>query len=175
MVQAVAKSGQPTPALHWLCAAYWIAVGFDLFTVTLMKPPRHPGGTVASGYRVYSTSPETFAAVVEVPFGSKEWINAMIVDKRKLVMDTVDDYRIYYEGWASLQEAGFQSAANLPVIINDATVGTINLLSRTPAFFTAERIEAAERLQMLAALTLLICERHRTSLPMQDTSARTKN
>jgi hypothetical protein len=133
IVQAVARSGQPAPALECLCALFRQAVGFDLFTVTLMKQPTDAGGSIVSGYRMYSTIPDAFPAVVEVPFGSKEWTHAMVVEKQILVMDTVEDYRRYYEGWASLKKAGYRSAANLPVVFNGAALGTINLTSKKEA------------------------------------------
>jgi GAF domain-containing protein len=157
IVQAVARSGQPAPALECLCALFRQAVGFDLFTVTLMKQPTDAGGSIVSGYRMYSTIPDAFPAVVEVPFGSKEWTHAMVVEKQILVMDTVEDYRRYYEGWASLKKAGYRSAANLPVVFNGAALGTINLTSKKEAYFTAERLNAAGQIQALSALVMLAC------------------
>lgn len=163
MVQALGRSGQPTPTLDWLCAVFRDTVGFDLFTVTLMKQPAVAGGSIVSGYRMYSTLPRVFPAVTEVPFGSKQWTQAMLVDKRDLVMNTVDEYSRYYEGWASLKRAGYQSAANFPVVVNGETLGSINLTSKTQGLFTAERLAAASVLKMSSALTMLICARYLTA------------
>lgn len=159
MSEAVARSGQPGPALECLCASYQEIVGCDLFTVTLLKQPSRADQTITSGYRMYSTMLKMHPAVVEVHFGSKEWIDAMIVKKKIMVMDTVVQYQRYYEAWAVLEQAGLLSAVNIPIVVNDTAIGTINLMSRIESYFSAERLAAAKRLQAFSALTMLLCGR----------------
>jgi transcriptional regulator with GAF, ATPase, and Fis domain len=98
---------------------------------------------------------------VEVLFSSAGWVDAMIVKKRNLVMDTVEEYRKYYDGWAALQQAGLHSAANIPVVVNDTAIGTINLMSNAASYFNAERLAAAQELQAVSALTLMLCSQFR--------------
>jgi GAF domain-containing protein len=159
MDEAISRSGQPKPALECLCASYQAVVGCDLFTVTLLKQPIRAGQAIESGYRMYSTMPCTHPAVAEVPFGSAEWVDAMTVKKHILVMDTVAQYRRYYDAWAELQRAGLLAALNIPIVVNDAAIGTINLMSKTECYFTAERLAAAKSLYAASALTLMLCGR----------------
>jgi transcriptional regulator with GAF, ATPase, and Fis domain len=161
MSAAITRPGQPKPALECLCASYRHSVGFDSFTVTLLKQPLQAGEKINSGYRVYSTMLETHPVGVEVLFSSAEWADAMIVKKRNLVMDTVEEYRKYYDGWAVLQQAGLHSAANIPVVVNDTAIGTINLMSNAESYFNAERLAAAQELQAVSALTLMLCSQFR--------------
>jgi hypothetical protein len=158
MDDAVARSGQPKPALECLCASYQATVGCDLFTATLLKRPMQAGRAIKSGYRMYSTMMETHPAVVEVPFGNTEWVDAMIVKKHILVMDTVEQYRRYYDACDVLQRAGLHSAVNIPVVVNDAAIGTINLMSRSESYFTGERLAAAKQLHAFSALTMMLCQ-----------------
>jgi hypothetical protein len=139
MGEAITRSGQPKPALESLCASYEEIVGFDLFTVTLLKQPIEAGQRIESGYRVYSTMMETHPAVVEVPFGNTEWVDAMIVKRRNLVLDTVEEYRRYYDAWGVLQQAGLLSGVNIPIIVNDAAIGTVNRLPRASSMPNASR------------------------------------
>lgn len=53
----------------------------------------------------------------------------MTVKKHILVMDAVEQYRRYYDTWAVLQQAGLLSAVNVPIVVNDAAIGIINLMS----------------------------------------------
>jgi hypothetical protein len=164
MGEAITRSGQPKPALECLCASYRERVGFDSFTVTLLKQPIHAGHKINSGYRVYSTMPETHPVVVEVLFSSPEWADAMIVKKRTLVMDTVEEYRRYYDGWAVVQQAGLHSAVNIPVVVNDTAIGTINLMSSSESHFNPERLAAAQELHAVSALTLMLCSQFQSVL-----------
>jgi transcriptional regulator with GAF, ATPase, and Fis domain len=165
MGKAVTRSGQPKPALECLCGAYEEIVGFDLFTVTLLGQPTEAAQTIKSGYRVYSTMMETHPAVVEVPFDNAEWADAMIVKKHNLVMNTVEQYRRYYDAWALLQRAGLHSAVNIPVVVNDTAIGTINMMSRFESYFNAERLAATEQLHAVSALTLMLCREFQSVLP----------
>jgi hypothetical protein len=164
MDEAIARSGQPKPALESLCASYEQTVGFDLFTVTLIKQPTEAGRRIESGYRVYSTRVETHPAVVEVPFGNSEWVEAMTVKKRILVLDTVEQYRRHYDAWAVLQQAGLLSGVNIPIVVNDAAIGTVNLMSVSEGFFNAERLASAKRLHAVSALTLMLCSQFKSVL-----------
>jgi hypothetical protein len=164
MGEAITRSGQPKPALESLCASYEEIVGFDLFTVTLLKQPIEAGQRIESGYRVYSTMMETHPAVVEVPFGNTEWVDAMIVKRRNLVLDTVEEYRRYYDAWAVLQQAGLLSGVNIPIIVNDAAIGTVNLMSISEGFFNAERLASAKQLNVMSALTLMLCSQFQSVL-----------
>jgi transcriptional regulator with GAF, ATPase, and Fis domain len=157
MGEAISRSGQPKPALECLCASYQAIVGCDLFTATLLKQPSRAGQTITSGYRMYSTMLKSHPAVAQVSFENTEWVDAMIVKKHILVMDTVEQYRRYYEAWAVLQQAGLLSAVNIPIVVNDAVIGTINLMSRTESYFSAERLAAAKQLYAVSALTVMLC------------------
>lgn len=164
MGAAITRSGQPKPALECLCASYQERVGFDSFTVTLLKQPIQAGQKINSGYRVYSTMPVTHPVVVKVLFSSTEWADAMIVKKRTLVMDTVEQYRRYYDTWAVLEQAGLRSAVNMPVVVNDTTIGTINLMSSAESYFNPERLAAAKELRAVSALTLMSCSQFQSEL-----------
>ena len=157
MDDAISRSGQPKPALECLCASYQAIVGCDLFTATLLKQPTRTGQAIMSGYRMYSTMLKTHPAVVEVSFRNPEWVDTMTVKKHTLVMDTVEQYRRYYDTWAVLRQAGLLSAVNIPIVVNDAAIGTINLMSRTESYFSAERLAAAKQLHAVSALTMMLC------------------
>ena len=165
MGEAITRSGQPKPALECLCASYRERVGFDSFTVTLLKQPTQPGQKINSGYRVYSTMLETHPVGVEVLFSSTDWADAMIVKKRNLIMDTVEEYRRYSDAWSVLQQAGLHSAVNIPVVVNDTAIGTVNLMSSSESYFNAERLAAAQELHAVSALTLMLCSQFQSVLP----------
>ena len=81
-------------------------------------------------------------------------VRAVIANAKPLILDDLDhDPRATpWRGWS--KDAGFRSAACLPLISTDHVVGVLSVFSDEPAFFDEERASLLQSLANLAAIAL---------------------
>lgn len=143
--------GQPDALYKAMEAATKRLVGHKLFTLLYVD-----GAEVA---RVYSNMPEAYPVFGRKPMGPTPW-GAHVLQGRKAYLGT-DKAAIQ---WAFLDHAlieslGCGSVINIPIVYNDETIGTMNLLDAEHRYTQAD-VEKVAPLAPLLIPAYLQARRH---------------
>lgn len=125
------KSVAPFTALHQLADA---VVGVKLFTV--METDMAAG--VAR--RSFSSDPEAYAVSGSKPINRTEWFDRVHIERKPFVANTIADIAEVFPDHELIWSLGCGSVVNLPIAVDDAFKGTVNLLHEEH-FYTPERVE----------------------------------
>ncbi len=104
--------------------------------------------------RVHSSHPEAYPVSGRKPKGAGPWHDLVMVQRRPFVANAIEDIAEVFPDWQLIQSLGCGSALNIPVVVADRVLGTINLLDAT-GHYTPDRVEAALALRPLYALAFL--------------------
>lgn len=126
------KAGtQPFEALHKLIEN---TVGVILFTV--MEVDLEAGLALRS----YTSDPENYAVSGSKPIHRDDWFEQVSVRRQPFVANTIKQIKTVFPDYALIWSLGCGSVVNLPIIVGDEFVGTINLLHEEQ-YYTPERVE----------------------------------
>ena len=133
------------PPLHRACAA----LGTRLFTATALD--------VEAGLhrRLYTSHPQEYPVSGTKPLERDGWFDACIRARRTFVANSPPEFAKYFFDHALITSLGLGSCINIPVIGQDAVLGTVNLLAETD-HFTPGRLAAYEAL--IAAANPGLCQ-----------------
>ncbi|GGA43937.1 GAF domain-containing protein [Pelagibacterium lentulum] len=132
-------------ALHTLSDAL---VGAKLFTVMTVDME------AGLARRAYTSDKINYPGAGTKPITQNSWFDIVHLEKRTFVANTIDDIANVFPDYELINSLGCQSVVNLPVVIGDELIATINLLDAA-GHFTPERVEAIET--YLAAPAKLAC------------------
>jgi hypothetical protein len=113
--------------------------GHRLFTATVVD-------TVAGLVRrSYSNMPADYPTSGTKPLkgNTGDWYETVMVGRRTFVANTIEDIAKVFPDHALIASLGCGSVVNLPIVLEDRIVATINLLDAT-GHYTPERIAAIQ-------------------------------
>jgi GAF domain-containing protein len=116
----LARSGQPHTLFAAVADAMQRLIGHKLFTLLYVD-----GAEVA---RIYSNRPKEYPVSGRKPMGPTPWGDLVLKRKQPYLGRDVAGIRWAFFDHALIESMGLGSVINLPVIYDDACIGTINLL-----------------------------------------------
>lgn len=123
-------------------------VGARLFTVMALDPQ------TGMARRVWTNAPDTYPVGGEKPMPENAWTDLVIRQRRDWVANTPAEIAELLFDHQTIAALGCGSALNMPVVVADRVIGTINLLD-LEGHFTPQRLAAVEALRLPAAAVLM--------------------
>lgn len=106
--------------------------------------------------RSYTSDPESYPASGTKPIRYDRWFDIVHKDRQLFVANTIEDISTVFPDYELIDSLGCQSVVNLPVVLADQLVGTLNMLD-AENHYTPERVETIKReISIPAKLALLI-------------------
>lgn len=136
--RAIALAKTSDEAYHALQVLTEEIVGVKLFTVMTVD--------MAEGVarRAYTSNPRAYPATGTKPIHRNEWFDIVHRDRHPFVANTIEDIAKVFPDHELIDSLGCQSVINLPVILRDELVATVNMLHEG-GFYTPGRLEIATR------------------------------
>lgn len=147
LVRALADA-DPAAALGALEALVQRDVGAKLFTVSVQHP------VTGMARRAWTNAPEVYPVGGEKPLPENRWTEIVVRQRRTWVANTPQEVAELLFDHETIASLGCGAAVNLPVVVADRVLGTINLLD-VPGHFTPERLAALDGLRLAAVAVLL--------------------
>ena len=122
VARAGGESGQPGALFAALDVAMGAVIGHKLFTVLVYH------ADAAQSERRYSNQPAAYPVGGRKPVTPSAWTERLFRERRPYVGRTADDIRAVFFDHELILSLGCQSVLNVPVVWNERTLGTINLL-----------------------------------------------
>jgi GAF domain-containing protein len=149
--EAIAEPGQPAAAFAALARLADAAVGARLFTLMTFDPDTR------EARRIYTNAPEAYPTGGTKPVNPTRWTAHVLDERRVFVANTAEEVAEVFFDHELIAALGCAAALNLPIVVADRVVGTINCLDRAGTY-TAERVAAAEGLRLPGAAAFLLYE-----------------
>ena len=137
----LARPGQPATLFAALDAAFQQRVGHRLFTLLLVD-----GAEVA---RLYSSRPEEYPVGGRKPMGTTPWGAHVIHGRQPWLTRDVAGIRWAFFDHALIEGMGLGSNISIPVVYDDACLGTISLLHAAGHYADGDVAKAAELAPLL--------------------------
>ena len=146
-ISSAVTAGTAWKALDDLAAA---TVGHRLFTASVTDVP------AALVRRAYSNRPVEYPTSGTKPLrgNTGEWFETVFGQKRTFVANTIEDIAKVFPDHELINSLGCQSVVNLPIVLENEIVATINLLD-VAHHYTPERVALIE--ERLALPARLCC------------------
>lgn len=155
---ALAEPNQPDAVFAALDALVQETIGAKLFT--LMEIDRARG--VAR--RSYSNRPEAYPASGEKPILKNAWTEQVEDRRQTFVANSIEEIAAVFPDHALIRSLGCESCLNLPIVVGDTVLGTLNCLD-VAGHYTPDRVAAAETLKIPGALAFLLARTHSEKVP----------
>ncbi|MCD7059540.1 GAF domain-containing protein [Pelagibacterium xiamenense] len=137
-------------ALHGLADA---VAGAKLFTVMTVDMP------AGLARRAYTSDTVNYPGAGTKPIVHNSWFDVVHKERRTFVANTIDAIADVFPDYALIDSLGCQSVVNLPVVLGDELVATVNMLD-VEGHYTPERVAAIETyLSVPAKLACLLTRR----------------
>ena len=149
LIDALAESNQPQSYLSALEKQVNDTVGVKLFTLMEIDHVRN----VAR--RNYSNMPEAYPVSGEKPRNLTKWSEQVEVAKQIFVANSIDEIAEVFPDYELIQSLGCESCMNIPIVVQDKVIGTLNCLHEA-GHYTPQRVAAAEELKHAGALAFLL-------------------
>ena len=149
LIDALAESNQPQSYFSALEKQVNDTVGVKLFTLMEIDHVRN----VAR--RNYSNMPEAYPVSGEKPRNLTKWSEQVEVAKQIFVANSIHEIAEVFPDYELIQSLGCESCMNIPVVVQDKVIGTLNCLHEA-GHYTPQRIAAAEQLKHAGALAFLL-------------------
>jgi hypothetical protein len=132
----------------------WVVdrIGCGLFTASVFD--RRAG----RGRRVYSERPDVYPVGGYKPIEPNRWTHTVLDAHQVFSSTTIEEIAEVFFDWELIQSLGFESNANLPVVVGGEVIGTLNLLERA-GFYTADRLAPVGELMPYATIAFLMVGR----------------
>lgn len=127
-------------------------VGAKLFTIMTVDM----AADVAR--RAYTSDPANYPASGTKPINYGPWFDVVHKQREYFVANTIEDIAQVFFDHELINELGCQSVINMPIIIGDELVATMNILD-VAGYYTPERVQMVrEILSIPAKLTVLVAQ-----------------
>ncbi|MHA7773389.1 GAF domain-containing protein [Roseibium sp. M-1] len=93
--------------------------------------------------RTYTSHPEDYPVSGTKPITYDRWFGIVHKDRQFFVANTLADIATVFPDYELIGRLGCGSVINLPVVLGDTLVGTVNMLHEEH-HYTSERVEAAK-------------------------------
>ena len=105
--------------------------------------------------RNYSNMPDAYATSGEKPIQDNSWTEQVQGRHETFVANSIEEIAAVFPDHELIQSLGCESCMNLPIVVNERVIGTLNCL-HDAGHFTPERVGAAESLKQAGALAFLL-------------------
>lgn len=105
--------------------------------------------------RIFSDDPVPYPVGGEKPILDTIWTETVLRGHKPYIGNTIEELAEVFPDWEKIRSLGLESCLNLPIIINETVVGTLNCLN-VAGHFTPERIAAANQLKLPGAVTFML-------------------
>jgi hypothetical protein len=149
----LAGPDQPHAIFAALEALTHDSVGTLLFTATIHDTAR------MQSVRLYSSNEGAYPVGGLKPLQPGGlWYETVIEGKRAFAALTIEEIAVVFPDYELIRSLGCESALNLPVVVADRVIGTVNLLHEK-GYYTPERVAAASELLPFATVAFLAAPR----------------
>jgi hypothetical protein len=100
--------------------------------------------------RAFTSHPREYPASGTKPIERNSWFDIVHGQRRSFVANSIEDIAAVFPDHALIASLGCGSVFNLPVVLQDDLVATINMLAE-PGHYTPERVREAEAFLKLPA------------------------
>ncbi|WP_404405300.1 GAF domain-containing protein [Pelagibacterium halotolerans] len=145
---AIAKASNDAAAFAALHALADALVGAKLFTVMTVDMP------AGLARRAYTSDTENYPGAGTKPIVRNAWFDVVHRERRTFVANTIAAIAEVFPDYELIDSLGCQSVVNLPVVLGDELIATVNMLDAA-GHYTPERVAAIEA--YLAAPAKLAC------------------
>lgn len=109
--------------------------------------------------RAYTSDPVNYPASGTKPIRYDSWFDTVHKERRYFVANTLDDISKVFPDYKLIGSLGCGSVVNMPVILGDVLVGTVNMLHEE-GYYTPQRVELVRNvLSVPAKLTSAVAVR----------------
>ncbi|MBB4051156.1 GAF domain-containing protein [Devosia subaequoris] len=127
-------------------------VGAKLFTIMTVDM----AADVAR--RAYTSDPVNYPASGTKPINYGPWFDVVHKQREYFVANTIEDIAQVFFDYELINKLGCQSVINMPIIIGDELVATMNILD-VAGYYTPERVQVVrELLSVPAKLAVLVAQ-----------------
>ena len=144
----LAGPDQPHAILDALEALTIDTVGTLLFTATT-----HDTGTMRS-IRIHSSNEAAYPVGGWKPLRAGPWFETVIEGRQPFAAMTIEEIAVVFPDYELIRSLGCESALNLPVVVDDRVIGTVNLLHEK-GYYTPVRVAATADLLPFATIAFL--------------------
>ena len=123
-------------------------VGHRLFT--LMSVDKKQGEAA----RIFSNMPDAYPIFGKKPVTNTPWSKQVIENHETFVANDISEIAAVFDDYELIQSLGCESVINVPIIIGDQVIGTINCLAEA-GHYTDDRILASQALKLPGAACFL--------------------
>jgi hypothetical protein len=133
-------------------------VRFALHSQKAARPtrrgPRCKRSPSASWARLYTNMPDAYPVSGTKPISVTPWFEQVVLDKKMFVMNTIGEISQHFFDHGLIASLGCGSCVNLPVLVQERALGTMNMLN-PEGYFTPEKLALVEHLQVPAMAAFL--------------------
>ena len=122
VARASGEPGQPEALFAALDRAMSAVIGHKLFTLLVYH------AAASQSERRYSNQPGAYPVGGRKPVTPSAWTERLFRERRPYIGRTADDIRAVFFDHELILSLGCESVLNVPVVWNERTLGTINLL-----------------------------------------------
>ncbi|MGH6922395.1 MAG: GAF domain-containing protein [Propylenella sp.] len=151
MLSALAEPGQPMPGFAVLQRIAQRNVGARIFTVMV----RDNAANVQR--RLHSSHPIEYPVSGFKPQTPGRWQDQVVGRREAFVANTIEEIAEVFPDHELIKSLGCQSVVNVPIIFDNAVIGTLNLLEAA-GHYTSERVAAAMELRPFGAAAMLAAQ-----------------
>ncbi len=123
----------------------------DLKQFTMMTFDQERG----VGQRIFTDDSDAYPVGGEKPIQENTWTETVLVRHQTFVGNSIEDLAAVFPDWEKIQSLGLESCLNLPVVVGNKVIGTLNCLN-VAGHFTPARVSAANQLALPAVATFLL-------------------
>lgn len=105
--------------------------------------------------RIFTDDTDAYPVGGEKPILKNSWTETVLLRHQTFVGNSIEDLAAVFPDWEKIQSLGLESCLNLPVIVGNKVIGTLNCLN-VAGHFTPARVTAANQLTVPAAATFLL-------------------
>lgn len=108
--------------------------------------------------RIYTENAAAYPGGGYKPLSEGAWAEQVLERHEIYATLSIAEISEIFFDWELIRSLGFDSNANIPVVVAGKVIGTLNLLDQT-GYYTAERLAAAPLLMPVASIAFLLAER----------------
>lgn len=153
IVTALSRTRELDPVLTEVAHAFRTEVGFRLLTITAIDQ-REP----LPVRRLWSSQPELYPVGGSKDLAGDEWSRTVIGSRCVMHCNTPEDIRRIFPDHALIASLGCGAGLNLPVVLQEEVLGTVNIFN-VPEWFTPVRVARAQALLALVYAPMLLARR----------------
>jgi GAF domain-containing protein len=145
----VAAGGGTAPLFELLRQRIAETIGCGLLTASVFDR------ALGRSRRVYTERPDVYPVGGFKPIETNRWTEA-VLDRHEIWATTrIEQIAEVFFDWELIRSLGFESNANLPVVVGGEVIGTLNLLERA-GWYTPDRLAAVPALMPFATIAFLL-------------------